>query len=235
MKNSIIALILLLALLMCMTACSGSDDPEPTPDDDSSISTPGDDITKPTPDDDTPEPTPTPPPAETETVYDKLNALADVSYRQVKLIVVTITGDVTLSASYTLTNSFVSYSVEQLNMLPSDGDLTGISPEYKTTHTGYAKIVNGKVTEMDGETVTLPSYDELKGNFSFAESNFRNVAEQGSTFTADVISPSSFYGSYVKAQDMKITVNYTESALSKIIITYKTTNSTVTTTYEFAV
>ena len=91
--------------------------------------------------------------------YDKLDDFADLNYQQIKLTIVTVTGDIQLSANYTLTQSNVSYSVEQLNMLPSNGDLTGISPEYKTTHTGFAKIVDGKVTELDGEEVNLPTYE----------------------------------------------------------------------------
>jgi hypothetical protein len=172
-------------------------------------------------------------PAATETIYDKLDDFADLTYQQIKLTIVTVTGDIQLSANYTLTQSNVSYSVEQLNMLPSNGDLTGISPEYKTTHTGYAKIVDGKVTELDGEGITLPSYDELKGNFSFAESNFKNVTTQGNSLSADVDSPSSFYGSTVNVQNMKVIVEYTETALSKITISYKTALSTVTAKYNF--
>ena len=215
MKKIIISIVLLLSLLMCMTACSGSKNPEPTP---------GGDTT-----------TPTPPSQATETIYDKLDDFADLNYQQIKLTIVTVTDDIQLSANYTLSQSNVSYSVEQLNMLPSNGDLTGISPDYKTTRTGYAKIVDGKVTELDGEEVTLPTYDELKGNFSFAESNFKNVTTQGNSLSADVDSPSSFYGSTVNVQNMKLTVEYTETALSKIVITYQTANSTVTTTYEFMV
>ena len=215
MKKIIISIVLLLSLLMCMTACSGSKNPEPTP---------GGDTT-----------TPTPPSQATETIYDKLDDFADLNYQQIKLTIVTVTDDIQLSANYTLSQSNVSYSVEQLNMLPSNGNLIGISPDYKTTRTGYAKIVDGKVTELDGEEVTLPTYDELKGNFSFAESNFKNVTTQGNSLSADVDSPSSFYGSTVNVQNMKLTVEYTETALSKIVITYQTANSTVTTTYEFAV
>ena len=210
MKRSIIALILSIALLVCMTACSGSKDSEPTPGGDT-------------------------PPLVAQTIYEKLDGFADLNYQQIKLSIVTVTGDIQLSANYTLTQSNVSYSVEQLNMFPSNGDLTGISPECKTTHTGYAKIVDGKVTELDGEGVPLPSYNELKGNFSFAESNFKNVTTQGSSLSADVDSPSSFYGSAVNVQNMKVIVEYTETAFSKMVITYQTDNSTVTTTYEFAV
>ena len=210
MKKIIILLITVAMLLMCMTACSGSKNPEPTPGGD------------------------TPPPV-TQTIYEKLDRFADLNYQQIKLSIITVTGNMELSANYTLKQSNVSYSVEQLNMLPSNGDLTGISPEYKTTHSGYAKIVDGKVTELDGEEVPLPSYDELKGNFSFAESNFKNVTMQGNSLSADVDSPSSFYGSTVNVQNMKITVEYTATALSKIVITYQTANSTVTTTYEFII
>ena len=206
MIKLIMILIAFFMLLTGMTECSGSKNPEPT----------------------------LPPPV-IETIYDKLDDFANLDYQQIKLSVITVTGDIQLSANYTLTQSYVSYSIERLNMLPSNGDLTGVSPEYKTTHTGYAKIVDGKVTELDGEGVTLPSYDELKGNFSFAESNFKNVTTQGNSFSADVVSPSSFYGSTVNVQNMKVTVEYTETALNKIVITYQTANSTVTTTYEFAV
>ena len=101
------------------------------------------------------------------------------------------------------------------------------------TRTGFAKIVDGKVTELDGEEVNLPTYDELIGNFSFAESNFKNVTTQGNSLSADVDSPPSFYGSVANVQNMKVTVEYTDTALNKIVITYQTANSTVTTTYEF--
>ena len=211
----IISAVLSVTILVGITLGSGSKDPEPTPSGDTTTSVP--------------------PPHATETIYDKLDDFADLNYQKIKLTIVTVTGDIQLSANYTLTQSNVSYSVEQLNMLPSNGDFTGISPEYKTTHTGYAKIVDGKVTELDGEVVTLPSYDELKGNFSFAESNFKNVTTQGNSLSADIDSPSSFYGSTVNVQNMKVTVEYTETALSKIVITYQTANSTVMATYEFAV
>ena len=93
MKKSIIALILSIALLVCMTACSGSKDPEPTPGGNT-------------------------PPSVTQTIYEKLDGLADLNYQQIKLSIVMITGDIELSANYTLTQCNVSYSVEQLNILP---------------------------------------------------------------------------------------------------------------------
>jgi len=202
-------------LICCVTACSEPQTPDNNPDN--------------TPDDSNP--TPTPP--VTPTIYEKLDSFADKDYQKIKLDITTVTGDVELSSSYTLTDSNVTYRIEQLNTLPTDGSLTGVSSSYKTDEIGTAKIVDGKVTRFDGKAVTLPSYDELKGSFSFEESNFKNAVNQTFSFSADVISPSSFYGSDVSVQNMKVKVEYTGSAFSRIIITYNTELSTVTVTYGF--
>ena len=210
--KKIISFILILALLVCMAACSKPKNPAQTTG--SSVS--GGDQ-----------------PSVTQTVYEKLDDLAEIHYQKVELDIVTVTGDIQLSASYTLTKNNVSYSVEQLNLLPSDGNLTGVSPDCKTVLTGTAKIVNGKVTEFDGQSVALPSYKELKGNFNFAENNLKNVVTKNNSLTADVVSPSVFYGSELSVQNMKIHVEYTETALGKITVTYQTANSTVTAVYAF--
>ena len=171
----------------------------------------------------------------TPTIYDQLDSLATKSYRSVDLRVVTTTGDVQLLANYSLTQNNISYSVEKLNTLPSDGNLAGVSPECKTTYTGSAKIVDGKVTEFDGDAVTLPSYDELRGAFNFDEVNLTNVVIQNNSLNADVTSPSSFLGSSVDAKNMEIEVEYTTEALSKVTITYQTNKSTVLVEYEFKI
>ena len=155
------------------------------------------------------------------------------SYSKVKLDIKTVTGDVELNASYTLTSQKVTYSVEQLNLLPPDGDLTNISPDCKVTLSGTATIKNGKVDKLDGEAVTLPSYNELKGAFNFQQSYFKNVKTEKGKLTADVSSVSGFMGNSQNWSNMKIVVTYSDTALQKLEITYKTTNSTVTTVYEF--
>ena len=211
--KKIISFILCIALLICMAACSKPKDPVQTTTG-SSVS--GGDQ-----------------PSVTQTVYEKLDGLADMTYQKIKLDIVTVTGDIQLSASYTLTENNVSYSVEQLNLLPSDGNLAGVSPDYKTVLTGTAKIMNGKVTEFGGQSVTLPSYKELKGGFSFAESNLKNAVVKNNSLTADIISPSVFYGAEVSAENMKIEVEYTKAALSRVTVTYNTEYSTVTAVYVF--
>jgi hypothetical protein len=168
-----------------------------------------------------------------KTVWETLQELSQKQYEKVRLDIKTVTGDIELNVSYTLTNSNVTYSVEQLNLLPPDGDLTNVSPNCKVTLSGTAAIKNGKVEKIDGETVTLPSYNELKGAFNFKQSNFRNVKTEKGKLTADVSSISGFMGIFQNLNNMRIVVIYNDTALQKLEITYKTTNSTVTTVYEF--
>ena len=208
MKKIITSMILLLVLLICMTACSGLKDNKPTSGEDSTVE---------------------------QTVYEQLDALTDVHYKKVKVRVVTDTDNVQLFAEYVLTQYNVQYSIEQLNKLPPNGDITGISPEYKSTITGTASVDNGEMIILDGVEVTLPTYDALKGDFNFDENNLKNVIIEDNVLKAEVVSSSTFYGSEVNVENMKITVEYTQTAFSKIIITYQTAYSSVKTTYEFEI
>jgi hypothetical protein len=88
--------------------------------------------------------------------------------------------------------------------------------------------------ELDGDKdITLPSYDELKGKFNFDESNFKNAVVSNNSFEAEVISPSQFYGADVDMSNLKVKVEYTESSLTKITISYNTTNASVQTIYVY--
>ena len=222
MKKLLIIFAALSMLLMCMTACSGSEDPEPTPD---------------------PKPNPAPggsdssdssDSSDTESVYELLDELADEDYSRVDIDVEVETGFAKLYSNYSVTRSSVIYSIEKLNLLPSDGNIADLPTSYKTTVTGYALIENGRVVEFDGsQDVELPSYSELRGNFSFDEHNFANAYTGDGYFEADVISPTSFYGAYVDMSALRIRVEYTNSALTEITITYRTQNATVRTVYNF--
>ena len=168
-----------------------------------------------------------------KTVYEVLNDLSKQNYSKIELNITTLTGDIQLSASYVLTAHKVSYSVEQLNMLPTDGNFSNMSPEYKTTLAGTATVENGKVTKIDGDKVSVPEYAELKGSFDFKESYFRNVKSDDGEFSADIVYASGFLGTDKNIRGLKIEVKYTFSAIEKITMVYQTANSTVTTIYEF--
>lgn len=217
MKKILLSIVLLLAMITAMVSCNQKN-PEPapqttTPD---SQQTVGGDIQE------------TP-----KTVWEILQELSQKQYSKVKLDIQTVTGDIELNANYILTNNDVTYSVEQLNLLPSDGDLTNVSQNHKTTILGTATIKNGKVEKFDGKAVDIPTYNELKGAFNFKESNFKNVKIENGKLTADVTSVSNFMGTSKNLSNMKIVVTYNDTALQKLEIIYNTTNSTVTTVYEF--
>lgn len=152
------------------------------------------------------------------TVYDTLNELSRKYYSKIQLNISTLTGDIELGAEYVLAANKVEYSIEQLNLLPSDGDIDNISPNYKTTIQGLATIENGKVTKMDDKAVNIPPYDELKGSFDFKDSCFKNVQIDEGRFSADVVNASAFIGIDEAIGDMKVIVNYSDSAFQKITI-----------------
>ena len=224
MKKILLSIVLLLALVVSIASCnkpSPTPSPQTTPSENQQT-TPGSQETTGGGTEQTP-----------KTVYEILQELSQKQYSQVKLNIKTQMDDIELNASYILKNTDVTYSVEQLNLLPPDGDLTNVSPDYKVTLSGTATIKNGKVDKVNGDAVDIPSYNELKGSFNFAESNFKNVKTENGKLTADVSSVSGFMGTVKNLSNMKIVVTYNDTALQKLEITYKTTNSTVTTVYEF--
>lgn len=179
-----------------------------------------------------PEPTP-PEPNDSELVWETLQKLSQKQYDEVIVDIQTVTGNIELNANYIVTNSIVAYSVEQLSILSSNGDLTDIAPEYKTTISGTAIIKDGKIDKIDGNAIDIPSYDELKGNFNFQESNFKNIEIEEGKLTAEVASAFGFMGTSKNLSDMRIVVTYSDTALHKLEISYNTTNSTVIIVYEF--
>ena len=171
---------------------------------------------------------------DTTKVYERLDDLANKDYLSVSLNIKTTTGIFELNSAYELTKESVVYSVEQFNMLPSDGNIDAANPSNKTTLSGTAVIVNDKVHSLDGDRVEIPAYDVLSGSFNFAESYFTNVEDSNGRFSADVTAVSDFFGAQNTAENMHVIVEYNTSSLESIVITYSTENSDVVITYEFS-
>jgi hypothetical protein len=178
----------------------------------------------------------TTPPNDTpsKTVYELLEDLTEKEYSSIKTDVVT-KGFAELHATYVVTKANVTYSIELLNLLPSDGDITDCPSDYKTTVAGVAVVENGKIVELDGSPdVTLPSYDELRGKFHFDEGNFANVVAKQNSFAADVISPSDFCGGNAEMSNLKVSVAYSEASLLEVILSYQTATVEVEIVYTFS-
>jgi hypothetical protein len=108
MKKIIISALLLCALLVCMAGCALPENPTPTP--------PGENPPSENPPSENP-------PAE-QTVYEKLDALADKTYKKVSLSIVTNTNGIELCAEYMISANNVIYSIEKLNLIDPSGDLS---------------------------------------------------------------------------------------------------------------
>ena len=210
MKKKIASILMILALLMAFVSCNGNN---------------GNDTQGGTDTDQT---------TNTKTVYVRLDALAKKNYSSVYLDITTTTGMLELNSSYEITKESVVYSVERLNTLPSDGNIATADKSYKTTLSGSAVIVDGKVESLDGDPVDIPLYAVLLGSFNFSERYFANVEESDGRFSADVVSPSDFFDTQKAVENMHITVEYNSSSLKSIVITYNTETSDVTIAYQFS-
>lgn len=166
-------------------------------------------------------------------VCDRLNTLSAMKYKKIHLTVTTVADDIELTASYILTGDIVTYSIQQLNLLPEDGLQTDIPADYKTVISGSAKIENGTVTQIDGESVSLPSYSQLIGAFRFSEKNLRNAVLENEKLTADIISASELFGTVSKATDMKLIAEYSPVALTTLCVQYHSEKAEVSTVYQF--
>lgn len=172
-------------------------------------------------------------PTPEETVYNTLDRLAKNNYSEIKITTSVKTGDIELTANYILTDTNVTYSVEQMSMLPTDGVLDNVSAADKIVLSGTATVKDGAVLTLDGASVNLPAYDELKGAFNFKEDYFSNVKEEGGKFSADVSAPADFLGTAKLLSNLKIEVEYNSNAITKLTLVYTTANSAVTTVYLF--
>lgn len=174
--------------------------------------------------------TDTPPEGTSPEIYETLNALLKAEKNAVTVEITTVTSGMTLTAEYTATKSVITYSVERLNKLEGDE----LPEEYKTTLSGTATVENGRITRLDGDAVDLPAYDYLTGIFSIQKENLTEVVEEKGCLKAKVISPEAFLGTKVEAEEMTVSIAYTDTAITRLTVTYSTSTSTVTTVYTFS-
>lgn len=167
--------------------------------------------------------------------YDALNKMLDHDYSQ---IVLTVTndfgGDAVLVSEYTMKFSeggaTVNYSVERFSELS-----LGSAVAEKTTLTGEATVIGGKVTYVSGDEVDLSAVT-ASGGFDFQEKYFENADLTGVYFKADLknaSAASSFLHTDVQCTDMKVFATFLNHFYN-IQITYKSeSGSLVEYNYDF--
>ena len=179
------------------------------------------------------DPTPPDPPQPQKTVYDALNELAAKSHDSGKLTVVTTVGDDVLTSTYTLSTTAdgvkVEYQIQTLARVSLDEHTT----ERIVTTSGSYVVKDGKVVQQNGQNCDIALETVSAQGIKFDKAYFAEVKESDGKFVANVTNVKGFIGDVV-ATDMTVEVTYTEQAISNLVVSYTTTNATVTMTYAFA-
>ena len=166
--------------------------------------------------------------------YDQLNKLVGKLDNNVAVKVVSNNRGAILNAEYVITDEAVLYTVEQLNMLPEDADINKLPDSMTSIYNGVARLnEGGEIVTESGEVIALPEGEVLTGKFNFNEDNFREGKRSPTGFEGEVISVSSLLGVKINVDSMKVKVDYHETAIARIVLTYVKDGATVTVTYAF--
>ena len=225
MKKAYMVFAVLLALLLCLSSCNSTDhdlkktDPSATAS--SETDSEGNDSgTGETPD-------------LPQNALLSWNRAFSGTYESVKLVITTTTEGISLTSVYDIQGDRVSYSVEQLRLLPSTGDAGSIPEDGRMVLEGTAEMRNGQLYSLNGDAVELPEYDMLCGKFSFKEEYFSNMTDTGETLVADVQSASEFLGFQAGVTDLKVTAEKQRDVPKCLELVCQTEASFVRIRYEF--
>ena len=166
-------------------------------------------------------------------VLETLDGLRSVGYSSVSLSILATSGNFAASAEYVLTAFGVSYSIERPAKLPSLDEFEGDQIPYLERISGTAEIKDGETTRIVGSDVEIPSYTELAASFIFSYENLTNVTLGEGSLSADVLSPSVFYGYDVEISDLHFDLTYTDAALASLSLTYRVGQTVVSASYTF--
>ncbi len=163
------------------------------------------------------------------TVYEELNELVS-GVDGYQLSVSSTTEGETLTSSYDvdyISNGYtVAYTYDWLNHI----DVNNPTDGYKSVKSGTATVVNGQVESYEGDEINvLPN--EIA--FKFDKSYFTSAQIHSGSFKATVENASGFLNKTVETDTMSVEVLYTETAFTKITLSYATNGTNVTVVYQF--
>lgn len=163
-----------------------------------------------------------------DSVCSLINQLLEKEYRVISFEVNTVESGISLTSTFTVTDTAIHYSVERLGALTLEGD-----EEFITEYKGEAFHEDGVITEINGDEVTLPEYNTLVGALDFDEEYFKNIISNEGSFSASVENLAGFLGADVEGEYGKVVVEYDLDGIEKIEISYQTDTSIITMKYEF--
>ena len=152
---------------------------------------------------------------------DTFNGYAALTYMQVNLDIVTVSGGAVLTSSFYLNrNNEVEYSIEQIAKFEIREDGSVIAPDsYISVTEGTLTLSAGNnVVNVNGEFVSIPTYDILLGNFNFDYSNLENYELGDGYASFDVIDASVFFGTETELADMSVKVCFSDNGFTLISV-----------------
>ena len=172
-----------------------------------------------------------------ETVYETLNKIFTKEHPLVNIEVTTETNGTVLSSLYVISKEVkgdrIAYSVEALNTFGEiDGELV-IPESYKATCKGTVLLSNGNIFEQTGDAVELDLTQVQIPRFDFKESYFSDVKNENGKLTANVTNPSALLGTSISCSDMGVSVSYSTTSISEIVLNYTESNTKATIKYSF--
>lgn len=168
-----------------------------------------------------------------------LNRLNEISYSKIELNVATTSNGITLNSQFVLNEKEVEYSIEKLTsfQINENGDIE-VPASFKETKTGTAILSDKNDTIIfDGEIIKITTYHSLVGGFRFVPENigdYQSNDDNGKTITFEVIDTFMFLGTNIAgAENMIVTVSYSEDGISDMTVQYATETAEVVMTYAF--
>ena len=169
----------------------------------------------------------------------ELAVLNKNKHSKVELLVTTTVNGVALNSEFVLNEREVDYTIEQLASFEVDENGNIIIPEsFKKTLTGSVTLGDKNDTIIfDGEILIVSDYNVLVGAFNFNADNVGQYNKKDGEITTvmfEVDDIADFLGVKVEgAENMTVTVSYSQKAISTIVIKYATATASVALSYTF--
>lgn len=167
-------------------------------------------------------------------VYQNLNNLVAKQRNNATLTVTTSVGTETLVSVYTLSGTSqgtkVDYSIQTLS--PVDLQNPDTQQPRVQISTGSYVVNNGKIISQNGENCDVALATVSAAGLRFEESFFDEVTAEEGSFSAKVTDASGFIGA-TNAENMTVKVTYSSEYVSQIVVSYNTSDASVTIRYDF--
>ena len=161
--------------------------------------------------------------------FDLLNELVKAEFANYSIDVsLTDKSSHTLNESYTVATDenglkTITYTVERLNKFNLNGSVTAPN-SYKSELSGTAVVDGENLIKQDGDDVGVDFSEIAIPKFNFADDVLDNVIIGDDALIADVTNQEQFLGFTLTSEAVQIKVEFSETAISSVTLTFVTSN-----------